>query len=132
MKAQIEMGLNVSFRHEAEYIYINCEVGGLFEDILKLYPGWTELDLTSITFNGAESATVSSAYDPVRLLNLTVDEMWDMFSLIKFVYSGKLDHLDKVITGISNSLTLFMDSMGATENQKLLTLGVINMFTILT
>jgi hypothetical protein len=124
VKAVMDKGLDVSFRHEGLAVWINVRVPETLDEI-KALPGWDKIDLSQTVFSGKHDFKMTSGADPTLFLTATIDEIIARCSNFSVEGGLNFEELHHVITSVTGFLKLLLP-----DNKKVNTiLTAVNLIT---
>jgi len=131
IKKYFETGLNITFRNDGSNIFINCEVSGEVAKKFDSIPGWNKLNMSNFSFCGKQDIKFSTGFDPTRILDCELDNVFEMLTLFRVEGRGRFEDIHNLIDGSKSMITPYLESIGATEKQLSITWNFVNILTVM-
>ncbi|MCP3681872.1 MAG: hypothetical protein GY861_04205, partial [bacterium] len=94
-------GVDVSFRNEGTSLFINVKVPETLPE-LQAIPGWEKMDLSGCQYSGKNDFKFTSAIDPTKFLNATLEEIVEMATKFSVEGNSNFEELHHVLTAVTN------------------------------
>lgn len=124
VKEVVDKGLDISFRHEGNSVWINVVVPETLPE-LQMIPGWDKVSMSGTQFSGKSDWKVTTGLDPTKFLDAKLEDIVDRATHFSVEGNATMEELHHVLTTATKLVQDFLPQ----EKEVKMALAFVNILT---